>query len=220
MLFIFLFIGFLLFIFNKNKWENNVKLLLVLFPLFGLIGNYLRPYSNLSTIFYDFILIIPIYLSILKKNLNSKNLQIMNANFKFAFLFFVLIILLQLLNPFNSIPLLAKLVGLKVWLFYLFMVPVGFYYINSKFEVVTICKTLSKMAIIPCSIAILQFILSFIFGFKEVMNFFYTEEMARAVTQNFTKFEIASNIQLMRIPSTFSFPAQFSNYLLFSFIVS
>ena len=218
MLFIFLFLGFVLFIFNKNKWENNVKLLLVLFPLFGLIGNYLRPYSNLSTIFYDFILIIPIYLSILNKNLNSKNLQIMNANFKFAFLFFVLIILLQLLNPFNSIPLLAKLVGLKVWLFYLFMVPVGFYYINSKFEVVTICKTLSKMAIIPCSIAILQFILSFIFGFNEVMNFFYTEEMARAVTQNFTKFEIASNIMLMRIPSTFSFPAQFSNYLLFSFV--
>ncbi len=218
MLFIFLFLGFLLFIFNKNKWENNVKLLLVLFPLFGLIGNYLRPYSNLSTIFYDFVLIIPIYLSILNKNFNSKNLQIMNANFKFAFLFFVLIILVQLLNPFNSIPLLAKLVGLKVWLFYLFMVPVGFYYINSKFEVVTICKTLSKVAIIPCSIAILQFILSFIFGFKEVMNFFYTEEIARAVTQNFTKFEIASNIQLMRIPSTFSFPAQFSNYLLFSFV--
>ena len=218
MLFIFLFLGFLLFIFNKNKWENNVKLLLVLFPLFGLIGNYLRPYSNLSTIFYDFVLIIPIYLNILNKNLNSKNLQIMNANFKFAFLFFVLIILVQLLNPFNSIPLLAKLVGLKVWLFYLFMVPVGFYYINSKFEVVTICKTLSKVAIIPCSIAILQFILSFIFGFKEVMNFFYTEEIARAVTQNFTKFEIASNIQLMRIPSTFSFPAQFSNYLLFSFV--
>lgn len=218
MLFIFLFLGFLLFIFNKNKWENNVKLLLVLFPLFGLIGNYLRPYSNLSTIFYDFVLIIPIYLSILNKNFISKNLQIMNANFKFAFLFFVLIILVQLLNPFNSIPLLAKLVGLKVWLFYLFMVPVGFYYINSKFEVVTICKTLSKVAIIPCSIAILQFILSFIFGFKEVMNFFYTEEIARAVTQNFTKFEIASNIQLMRIPSTFSFPAQFSNYLLFSFV--
>ena len=102
--------------------ENNVKLLLVLFPLFGLIGNYLRPYSNLSTIFYDFVLIIPIYLSILNKNFISKNLQIMNANFKFAFLFFVLIILVQLLNPFNSIPLLAKLVGLKVWLFYLFMV--------------------------------------------------------------------------------------------------
>ena len=61
MLFIFLFLGFLLFIFNKNKWENNVKLLLVLFPLFGLIGNYLRPYSNLSTIFYDFVLIIPMY---------------------------------------------------------------------------------------------------------------------------------------------------------------
>ena len=50
------------------------------------------------------------------------------------------------------------------------------------------------------------------------MNFFYTEEIARAVTQNFTKFEIASNIQLMRIPSTFSFSAQFSNYLLFSFV--
>jgi len=172
----------------------------------------------LSTIFYDFILIIPIYLSILNKNFDSKNFQIMNANLKFAFLFFILIILAQLLNPFNSIPLLAKLVGLKVWLFYLLMISVGFYYIESKKDVVIICKTLSKIAFIPCSIAILQFFLSFIFGFQEAMSLFYTQEVARAATQNFTKFEIASNIMLMRIPSTFSFPAQFSNYLLFSFV--
>tara|TARA_B100000579_G_C22838272_1_gene860021 strand:- start:1172 stop:2509 length:1338 start_codon:yes stop_codon:yes gene_type:complete len=218
MLIIFLFLGFLLLVFNKNKWQNNVKLLLILFPLFGLIANNLRPYSNLSTIFYDFILIIPIYLSILNKNFDSKNFQIMNANLKFAFLFFILIILAQLLNPFNSIPLLAKLVGLKVWLFYLLMISVGFYYIESKKDVVIICKTLSKIAFIPCSIAILQFFLSFIFGFQEAMSLFYTQEVARAATQNFTKFEIASNIMLMRIPSTFSFPAQFSNYLLFSFV--
>ena len=218
MIFIFLLAGFLLFIFNKNKWKNNVKLLLVLFPFFGLIANNLRPYSSLSSIFYDFVLIIPIYLAIITKKFNSKDFVIMNANLKFAFLFFILIVFAQLLNPYNSIPLLSKLVGLKVWIFYFLMIAVGFFYIESKNDVIVICKTLSKLAFIPCAIAILQLLLSFKIGYQETMSLFYTPEVARAATQNFTKFTISSNIELLRIPSTFSHPAQFSNFLLFSFV--
>ena len=220
MIVIFFLIGFLLFFLNINKWEINVKLLLILFPFFGLIANNLEPYSSsrITSIFYDFVFIIPIYLSLFTKKLDYGYFSMMPLNLKFAFFFIFLIILIQLLNPYNSIPILAKIVGFKVWLFYYLMVPVGFYYIKNKNHLIEICKLLSKISIIPCSIAIIQFILVFRIGFQETMNLFYSPEIANKVTQNFTKFSIASNIQLVRIPSTFSFPTQFSNYLLFSFV--
>jgi hypothetical protein len=218
MIVFFFLIGFLLFFLNNNKWENNVKLLLIFFPFFGLIANNLKPYSNLSSIFYDFVLIIPIYLAIITKKFNTEHPIILNTNLKFSLVFFILVIIAQFLNPFNSIGLLSKLVGLKVWIFYFLMIAVGFHYIQSKNDVIIICKNLSKLASIPCVIAILQFILSFRIGYSETMNLFYPPEIARAATQNFQTFSIASNIELRRIPSTFTSAAQFSNFLLFSFI--
>ena len=106
MIVIFFLIGFLLFFLNINKWEINVKLLLILFPFFGLIANNLEPYSSsrITSIFYDFVFIIPIYLSLFTKKLDYGYFSMMPLNLKFAFFFIFLIILIQLLNPYNSIP--------------------------------------------------------------------------------------------------------------------
>ena len=220
MIFIFIFLGLFLFLFNRKEPEKIITALLYLFPFFGLIANNLEPFSDtrITSIFYDFVFIMPIYLSLFTKKLNFGLFSMMPANLKFAFFFIFLIILIQFFNPYNSMSFLAKIIGFKVWLFYYLMVPVGFYYIKNKNHLIEICKFLSKISIIPCGIAIIQFILVFRIGFQETMNLFYSPEIANKVTQNFTKFSIASNIQLVRIPSTFSFPTQFSNYLLFSFV--
>jgi len=220
MTFIFIFSGLILFFINKKKLEKNVYIYLILFPFFGLIANNLEPLSSsrITSIFYDFVFIIPIYLCLFNKKLDHGFFGMMDTNLKFSFSFLIIIILLQFLNPYNSLSFLGRLVGLKVWLFYFFMIPVGFYYIKDKNQLIDICKLLSKISIIPIFLAIIQFFLVFQIGFYETMNLFYTPEIAKAVTQNFTKFSIASNIELVRIPSTFSFPAQFSNYLLFSFV--
>lgn len=220
MTFIFIFFGLVLFFINKKKLEKNVYIYLILFPFFGLIANNLEPFSSsrLTSIFFDFVFIIPIYLCLFSKKLDHGFFGMMDTNLKFSFSFLIIIILLQFLNPYNSLSFLGRLVGLKVWLFYFLMVPVGFYYIKDKNQLIDICKLLSKISIIPIFLAIIQFFLVFQIGFYETMNLFYTPEIAKAVTQNFTKFSIASNIELVRIPSTFSFPAQFSNYLLFSFV--
>ena len=220
MIFIFIFFGFILFLINKKKLEKNVTIFLILFPFFGLIANNLEPFSSnrLTSIFYDFVFIFPIYLYLFTKKLDQGFFKMMESSLKFSFFFLSIIILLQFLNPYNPLSFLGKLVGLKVWLFYFLMTPIGYYYIKDKDQLINICKLLSKISIIPISLAIIQFFLVFRIGFNETMNLFYTPEVAKAVTQGFTKFSIASNIELIRIPSTFSFSTQFSNYLLFSFI--
>ena len=220
MIFIFILFGFVLFIINKKTWENNVKILLLLFPFFGYIAGNLEPYSNtrITSIFYDFVLIIPIYLSVITMKRNHGYFGMMSINLQFAFFIFTFLILIQFFNPFNNLSLIGKLVGLKVWLFYFLLVPVGFYYIKGKDEILKICKTMSNIAFIPCIVAIVQFTLAHTIGHEETMNLFYSPEIARASTQGFGKFDIAPGIQLIRIPSTFSYPAQFSNYLLFSFV--
>ena len=220
MIFIFIFLGLFIFLFNRKEPDKIITILLFLFPFFGLISNNLEAFSStrITSIFYDFVFIIPIYLCLFSKKLNYGFFGMLPANLKFAFFFIFLIILIQFLNPYNSISFLAKVIGFKVWLFYYLMVPAGFYYIKDKNQLVDICKLLSKILIIPCSLAIIQFVLVFQIGFKETMNLFYSPEIANLVTQSFTKFSIASNIELVRIPSTFSFPTQFSNYLLFSFV--
>jgi hypothetical protein len=220
MIFIFIIFGLILFLINKNKFSINVTIFLILFPFFGLIANNLEPFSStrLTSIFYDFVFILPLYLFLFTKKLDQGFFGMMETNLKFSFFFIFIIILLQFLNPYNPLSFLGKLVGLKVWLFYFLMTPVGYYYIQNKNQLIYICKLLSKISIIPISLAIVQFFLVFRIGFYETMNLFYTPEVAKAVTQGFTKFSIASNIELIRIPSTFSYSTQFSNYLLFSFI--
>ena len=146
MIFIFIFSGLILFFINKKKLEKNVYIYLILFPFFGLIANNLEPFSSsrLTSIFYDFVFIIPIYLCLFSKKLDHGFFGMMDTNLKFSFSFLIIIILLQFLNPYNSLSFLGKLVGLKVWLFYFFMVPVGFYYIKDKNQLIDICKLLSK----------------------------------------------------------------------------
>ena len=220
MIFIFILIGFFLYLINKSNWEINVKILLLLFPFFGFIAGYLEGYSatRITSLFYDFILIIPIYLSVMTMKRSHGYFNMMSADLRFGFFILTFLILIQFFNPYNNLSLIGKLIGLKVWLFYFLLVPVGFYYIKSKDQIIQICKTMSNVAFIPCILAIVQFILAHTIGYKETMSFFYTPEIASASTQNFVRFDIAEGIRLFRIPSTFSYPAQFSNYLLLSLV--
>ena len=176
MIFIFILIGFFLYLINKSNWEINVKILLLLFPFFGFIAGYLEGYSatRITSLFYDFILIIPIYLSVMTMKRSHGYFNMMSADLRFGFFILTFLILIQFFNPYNNLSLIGKLVGLKVWLFYFLLVPVGFYYIKSKDQIIS--------------------------------------------TQNFVRFDIAEGIRLFRIPSTFSYPAQFSNYLLLSLV--
>ena len=218
MILIFLLSGIFAYLFFLNDWKKAVTFFLILIPFLGYIANHLKPYSQLAAIFYDFALVIPIYLLIFRKRYSFGFFGMMNFFLKYSFMVFFLLVLVQFINPFNSLQFVLKLVGLKVWLFYLPFVAVGFYYIDNEADIIKLCKTLSIAALFPCVIAIFQFILSYYIGHHETMNLFYPEEIAGHPTQEYTRFIVASNIEIFRLPSTFSSVSQLSNYLLFIFV--
>ena len=88
MLFLFILIGLTIFIFNKN-WKNICKILMILFPFFGFISGNLEPYSStrITSIFYDFIFIIPIYLTLFKLKLSEGFFGMMDNRLKISYFF-------------------------------------------------------------------------------------------------------------------------------------
>ncbi len=104
------------FIYLKN-WKKLLYLFIFFIPYLGYVQHQIQPYIILAPLIHDFIFIIPLYLTII---FNQKNLFILPKGFSHLIISFAILLLLQMFNPFNSLPFLAKLVGLKVWFFYFF----------------------------------------------------------------------------------------------------
>jgi len=213
----FLIIAVILFFIYKKNWKKLVYLLMILVPFLGFIINTIRPYTIFAPLFHDLAIILPLYvLFFLRKNYSTK--EFLSLELKIIILLFIGIVILQTINPYNILPFIGRLIGIKVWLFYLPFIAIGFHFLEKASDLLKFCKVISIIAIIPCLIGITQYISSIYFGYEETMNFFYTSEVATGSTQNYAKFFLTPTLTIYRIPSTFVFPTQFSNYLILSLI--
>jgi hypothetical protein len=147
--------------------------------------------------------------------MKKKNNQIyLPSRLKNFLLFFSLFIIVYTVNPFFNVDFWVRIVGVKVWIFYLLLIAIGFEFIESEFELKKLCNFFAIVAIIPCVIGILQYLGSYYIDYKETMLFFYggNELQARIVTQNLTEFHWGGGIEFFRLPSTFTFATQFNAY--------
>ena len=161
---------FIVTFFFKKDAKFLLFIVLILFPFFGLIEIILNKYSILSSIFFDFVFFIPLYLICFFNfhlKFNEKFLQKIN----FYLLVYVGFITLYIFLPFNNFPLLGKLIGLKVWIFYLYFIYVGFFIIDSKKNFNSIINILSIGAIVPSTITIIQYIIAVNFGPEKAFFF-------------------------------------------------
>ena len=214
--FFFLLSPFLILFIFKSDWKKLAILFLLLIPLYGFIINTIRPFTNLAPLLYDLIFLIPLYLLVLIKN-NSR-IPILPQELRITIFLFIIILFIHAINPYNPLPLIARLIGLKVWLFYLPFIFIGYHCFNKTHDLLKFCKIFSVITIFPCLISILQYTFSILLGHEVVMNFFYNPDIAAASTQNYARFNLTSSLTLLRIPSTFTFPTQFGNYLLCTLI--
>ena len=212
----FLLSSVLIFFIFKNDWRKLAILFLLLIPFYGFIINTIRPLTNLAPLLYDFSFLIPLYLLFFIKN-EQKEI-VLPHELKGIIFLFIIIIFLQTINPFNPLPLMARIIGLKVWLFYLPFIWIGYHCFKNSSDILKFCKIFSLITIIPCLFGILQYTLSIFFGYEVVMNFFYSADVAAAATQNYARFNLTPSFTLLRTPSTFTYPTQFGNYLLCALI--
>ena len=111
---------------------------------------------------------------------------------------------LYLFYPFNpySTPLLAKIVGLKVWIFYVYFIYVGFYVIEDKKDFIKIINILSIGTIIPSIIVIIQYYIAYNFGHEKAFFLIDSFYDPSAMTQGYTSFSFGGfKILRARAPS-------------------
>ena len=152
----------------KDNLKKLIFIFLILIPYFGIFQIYTQKYSPIATIFYDFVFCIPIFLICYLK-FHSRDNNAPLKNISFFIIVYCMFNFLYLFYPFNpfSTPFLGKLVGLKVWLFYVYFIYVGYYVIEDKKDFTKIINILSIGTIIPCSIVIFQYFISYNFGHEK-----------------------------------------------------
>ena len=201
-------------LFIKN-WKKLVYIFLFLLPFLGFIQHKIQPFTILSPLIHDLIFIIPLYIIIIS---NKVKINILPNDLKKLIYLFIFLILLQFFSPLNNVIFLARLVALKVWIFYFLCIIIGYNLITDKKDLKFFCNLLAVITIFPCIIGIIQYISSLTIGYPQTfINFYNDSEAAFGATQGFAKFEYGF-IKIFRIPSTFSYVAQYLNYLIISLI--
>ena len=103
------------------------------------------------------------------------------------------------------------MVGVKVWVLYLPMLYISAAFFSSAEVLRGVLRLCAVLAVISCSLGLTQFVLGQIIGYEQVMTMMYGGA-ASGATQNFASFNMGA--EFFRIPSTFSFPAQYAGFCL------
>jgi hypothetical protein len=193
------------------RWRLGLELFILFIPFAGAVELRLYQFSW-AVLIKDFLFAMPAYIGFALSGEVGSALAGIPRSFGAIVLLFVGIVLVQAFNP-SGPGLLATLVGLKVWLFYLPMLLLGRAYVRDEASLLRLSRLMIGLVWLPCSVGILQWLLSLALGYQYVIGLFYGAAAA-AATQGFSRF----NNGLMRIPATFAFPTQYFVYVLCMFV--
>jgi len=193
------------------RWQRGLYWLIAYLPFAGTVTMALSQWPP-SLLFKDILFIIPLYLAFFARLcLGREILADFPKPIAFLMLSLAALVILQAANPGVANAMVA-LIGLKVWLLYLPLCFIAYAFFESSEAVIGLLRLLVGLSFIPASVALIEVCLTLDFGYHDSMQMVYGEQAFQA-TQRFASFEVGSGI-LGRIPSTFTFVAQFFGYSL------
>lgn len=192
-----------------QRWQRGIILLLCYMPFAGVVTLALYP-SPLPTLFKDLFFVIPAYLVFLSGRDSRGWLGNIPAFLIVAMLALAFLVFIQMFNS-DVANWMVAAIGAKVWLFYLPLLFLAFAMIKSRDDLVRLLRLMVAIAWVPCSVGIVQWIASMTFGYHATMSAFYGAA-AEGATQGFASFDVGGTF--FRIPSTFTFVAQYFGYTL------
>ena len=199
-----------------SRWQRGIYGLLIYLPFAGLVTLALFPWKGpegLNPVLYkDWLFALPAYAGFLGA-LTLRRVPLLAVGRLPAALLggFTLLVMLQTRNP--GVPsAMVALIGAKVWLFYVPLYPLAAALVTTRRELISVMRLLVVLTVIPCGLGILEYLLAQMLGYREVMQAIYGAA-AQTATQEFTHFTVASG-WILRIPSTFTFIAQFFSFTL------
>lgn len=197
------------------KWQRAVWMLILFLPFGGGLALMLRP-NPFGPLIKDFLFVLPLYAIFVLFHLRElRNARIPNP-VSLLIVLFSAVVLLQTFNP-SMRDLVAGAVGIKIWLLYIPLAYLVSAMIIRAEDLVGFLRAATAVAVIPCGLGILQFMMSSTLGYEVTMSMFYGSNAA-AATQNFTLFKMGA--EFYRIPSTFSFVTQYSGFTLLMLAVT
>ena len=206
--FVLLFGGLACALLSVSSWVTAVRLIVVLTLFGGIVALHLGS-GAIMIIFRDVFLVLPLYVAFLASPARLDGVGRMPAEIAMGLIFVVGYMGLATLNT-NATSLLQVVIGLKVWLFYIPFLAVGLALAARPNAMLAVLRTLLIFGAVACLIGLAQSFLVRVIGYQATMNFFFGSKAAD-VTQHFAWFQDAGGI--FRIPGTFTFVTQYTNFL-------
>ena len=175
--------------------------------------------SFINVIFYDFFLVLPFYLKFIfsyRMKLMQKIEELKDfKNIIFSLFLFSFFCILNLFK-FDDNNLLIKIIGLKVWIFYIPLFIITFYIFENKKDIHKFFISFVLIGTIPLIFLIILYFSIQIFLYKDVLNFFYFNNSyaVSGASQGFTTFTYAGGLQMYRLSSTFVSAGSLSGFLI------
>ena len=198
------------------RWQRGIYGLLIYLPFSGVVTLALYPWKGLPALnpilYKDWLFVLPAYAGflgwiVLRRERPPRVGPLTGG----LFLAFALLVVAQMANP--GVPnALVALIGAKVWLLYLPLYVLTLALIASRRHLVFLMRLLVGGAAVPCAVGIAEFVSAQFLGYQAVMDAIYGAVGAEA-TQGFTRFEVGEGF-IARIPSTFTFVAQYFSFTL------
>jgi hypothetical protein len=189
-----------------GSWRPLLVGLLLYLPFSGLPTLILYPDTGPSALVKDVLFVIPAYVGAIALALSGReSLRVPGAPLVLLGSL-ALLVLVQALNPSIPKPLVA-LIGIKVWLFYLPLLWLGYHFTGSRATVQRLLMAMVAVAMIPCVIGIAEAVLVQTHGREFVYGLY--GPASEAATQGYAGFGFANGGSLLRLPSIFQFVGQY-----------
>lgn len=193
------------------RWERGLYGLVVYLPFAGATSLSLHLWAP-SLLFKDILFVIPLYLAFVARvAIHRESLAGFPSSVAYLMMCLAMIVIVQASNPGVTNTMMA-LIGIKVWLFYLPLCLIAYAFADSAERIIRLLRLVVAVSFVPATVALLQVALVHRFGYHAAMQMSYGD-IATQATEGFSEFQIGRG-SFGRIPSIFTFVAQFFGYSL------
>jgi hypothetical protein len=199
------------FVMGILNWRWSVVGLVLYLPVSGIPILALYPHTQGPVLAKDFLFVIPCYIGFLSEAIFRRRRVSYDGAPTVMLASFALLILVQTVNP-RTASLLVALIGVKVYLLYVPLLYVSYQLVQTRADLWRLLALLAIPATIPCAIGIAEAALIYT-GHSQTVYSLYGAA-ASAATQGFFSpiLGVVGGATLSRVPSTFSYTAQFYFY--------
>ena len=199
---------------NKNYFYLFSFLSLIYSGYLALINEI----SFIQVILFDIFIVLPFYSKFIIEYFNKRenylnNLKEFNYIFISLLLFIIFVFLLFFRLDENHI--FIKIIGLKVWLFYIPLIFITFLTLNTQKDIIRIFRMFIIIGLISLLIIIFIYALTNLFGIEKILRIFYFNIFYAYTgsSQGGSVFYLPGGVTLYRFASTFASAGSLSGFL-------